>query len=204
MSKKSVTIQEIADHVGVSIATVSRVARGFDQISPATREKVLAAISELGYRPNHLGRALVERRHAAVGIVFPGLAGPYYSEVIQGFQEDAAAAWLSVLILGTHLLRESADLVLSMADRVDGLAITGGTVPDQVLDTLTARGVPIVQMAGMPRRGVPTVRSQNVSSMEQLTTHLISKHGYENLAFVGNPTGSPDVSERWEGFCQAH
>lgn len=204
MSKKSVTIQEIADHVGVSIATVSRVVHGFDQISPATRGKVLAAISELGYRPSHLGRALVERRHAAVGIVFPGLAGPYYSEVIQGFEEDAAAAKLSVLILGTHLLRESADLVLSMADRVDGLAITGGSIPDEMLDALATRGVPVVQMAGMPRRGVPTVRSQTATSMERLTTHLISDHGYDNLAFIGNPTGSPDVSERWKGFCAAH
>ncbi len=204
MPKKGANLEEVAAHAGVSTATVSRVARGVGQVSAATRAKVNAAIAELGFRPNHLGRALASRRHGALGVVFPGLSGPYYSEVIAGFEEEAVASQLSVLILGTHLLRGAQDLVLDMADRVDGIAVLGGSVSDTVVDALLTRDCPVVQIAGSHRDGVVTIRSEGVEAVRALTLHLIADHGYGKLAFVGNPTGSPDGQARWEGFRLAH
>ncbi len=204
MHKKGVTLEEVAAHAGVSTATVSRVARGVGQVSARTRERVVAAIAELGFRPSHFGRALVERRHNAIGVVLPGLSGPYHSAVIAGFEEEAVASRLSVLILGTHLLRESHDLVLDMADRVDGIAVLGGSVPDRVVNALTTRGCPVVQLAGTQRPGVVTVRTESVEAVRALTTHLLTGHGYDRLAFVGSPGGSPDGQARWEGFQAAH
>jgi len=84
-----VTVRQVAELAGVSIATVSRVSRGSDQVSPELREKVLRVIAEQGYRPSHLGRALAENRHGALALVFPGLSGPYFSELIQGFESEA-------------------------------------------------------------------------------------------------------------------
>ncbi|MGA8115090.1 MAG: LacI family DNA-binding transcriptional regulator [Actinocatenispora sp.] len=198
------TLEEVAAHAGVSTATVSRVARGVGQVSAPTRDRVTAAIAELGFRPSHFGRALVERRHSALGVVLPGLSGPYHSEVIAGFEEEAVASRLSVLILGTHLLREARDLVLDMADRVDGIAVLGGSVPDEIVDDLVARGCPVVQLAGTHRPGRVTIRTESAEAVRALTTHLLTEHRYERLAFVGSPTGSPDGAARWQGFRQAH
>mgnify|MGYP000952985312 CR=1 FL=1 len=89
MRTKGPTLHEVAERAGVSIATVSRVARGLDQISDETRARVQAAIDELNYRPSHFGQALVRRRHGTLGIVFPGISGPYYSEVIHGYEMEA-------------------------------------------------------------------------------------------------------------------
>lgn len=203
MGKRALTVKEIAEHVGVSIATVSRVTRGVDAVAPETRRRVLAAIEELGYRPSHLGQALVQRRHDALGIVFPGLGGPYYSEVIQGFEAEAVAARLSVLIVGTHQ-RGSDELASDMANRVDGIAIMGNIVRPETLKGLLDRGDPVVQLAGEPVGGVPTVRTESARAVEAVTRHLIEDHGYRDLAFVGEPTGSPDVAERWKGFLAAH
>jgi LacI family transcriptional regulator len=205
MHKKFASLEEVAAHAGVSTATVSRVARGIGQVSEETRRKVTAAIAELGYRPNHRGRALAARRHGALGVVFPGLSGPYYSEVIAGFEQEAVASRLSVLILGTHLLREARELALDMADRVDGIAVMGGSVPDDVLAELVARGCLVVRMAGSPdTTGPATVRSEGLESVRALTRHLLVDHGYERLEFVGTPTGSPDGQQRWTGFRLAH
>lgn len=205
MAKKTgLTVWEIADRIGVSVATVSRVARGVGQVSPQMRAKVLAAIEEYNYRPSHLGRALADRKTAALGIVFPGLAGPYYAEVIQGFEAEAVRARQSVLILGTHLLEETANLPLELADRVDGIAIMGGTVSRDIFDALIARGEHVVQLAGLPIPGVPTIRTESAAAVERLTLHLIEDHGYRRISFVGTPTGSPDASARWEGFRAAH
>jgi LacI family transcriptional regulator len=201
---REATIQQVAERAGVSIATVSRVANGTGQVSAATRERVAVAIEELGFRPSHFGRALVSRRHGAVGVVLPGLSGPYHSEVIAGFEQAAVEARLAVLILGTHLLEGSVERVLDLASRVDGLVVLGGSVVDgSVVDRLVDRGFPVVLMAGQPHPRVSTVRVESRSAVRTLTRHLAEDHGYADLAFLGNPTDSPDGAERWAGYQQA-
>ena len=63
---------------------------------------MLAAAERLRFRPSRLGQSLAEGRHAANGIVFPDLSGPYYAEVVLGYEEVAAELGSSVLILATH------------------------------------------------------------------------------------------------------
>lgn len=202
MGNKRLTVREIAEIAQVSIATVSRVSRGIGQVSPQTRERVLQVIEEHGYRPNQLGRALAEQRHGSVAIVFPGLAGPYFSELIQGFESEAMETGASVHIVGTHRREAADDDVLAMSARVDGIAVHGGTIREETLRRLAAE-VPVVVLAGQPLDGIPAVRADN-SRVAELTRHLLVDHGYRRLAFVGNPDGSPDVTERWEAFKQGH
>ncbi|MGH3757444.1 LacI family DNA-binding transcriptional regulator [Actinophytocola sp.] len=202
--QKEPTVREIADRVGVSVATVSRVARGVGQVSPQMRQRVLEAIKRYNYRPRHPGRASDPRPHAALGVVVPGRAGPYYTEVIAGFEDEAVTAHLSMEVLGTHLLRDSPDLALDMADRVDGIAVMGGAVSGEAYEAIADRCEHIVRFAAPPAAGVPTVRTQSRHAFERLSAHLIGAHGHRRLAFVGNPFGSPDVFARWEGFRAAH
>jgi LacI family transcriptional regulator len=197
------TVREIAEIAGVSIATVSRVSRGIGQVSPEMRQRVLETIEAHGYRPSHLGRALAERRHGALGLVFPGLSGPYYAELIQGFESEAVESRTSVHIVCTHLRRDTDEQVLELAHRVDGIAVLGGTVSDEALRRVSA-SVPVVVMAGPAPAGIPSLTVDNRAAMERLTTHLIDAHGRRRLAFVGTPAGSPDVTERWAGFRAAH
>src|ERR687898_2764461 len=118
-----VTIYEVAERAQVSITTVSRVLRNSGPVSRETRERVQAAIDELSFTPSRLGRALAERRHAANGIVFPDLSGPYYAEVVLGYEEVAGELDRSVLILSTHGRPSAASLVTGLAARCDGLVV---------------------------------------------------------------------------------
>src|SRR5690349_14942854 len=86
VSNSRMTVREIARLAGVSVATVSRVSNGTGQVSPEMRRRVLDAIEAHGYQPHHLGQALAAGKHGAVGLVFPGLAGPYFGGLIQGFE----------------------------------------------------------------------------------------------------------------------
>src|SRR5882757_4314518 len=202
MASKRPTVREIAEIAQVSIATVSRVSRGTGQVRPELRQRVLRVIEEQGYRPNQLGRALAERKHGSIAIVFPGLSGPYFSELIQGFESEAMEAGTGVHIVGTHKRAAADGDVLAMSARVDGIAVHGGTVKPETLQKLAAE-VPVVMLAGKPRDGIPAVRADN-SQMAVLTKHLLVDHGYRRLAFVGDPDGSPDVTDRWKAFQQAH
>jgi LacI family transcriptional regulator len=203
MARSSPTVRKVADHAGVSIATVSRVTRRPDLVASETRERVERAISELGYRPSHFGQALVDRRHSAIGVVFPGLSGPYYYDVIQGFEAEAIAARLSVLILGTHHVRND-EQVLDMATRVDGIAILGGTAKGETIRALVHHGMPLALLAQHPVDEVPAVRVDNVTAMEDLTGHLLDAHDLRSITFLGDPSNSPDLTERWNGFIAAH
>ena len=88
--------------------------------------------------PSHLGRQLAERRHAANGIVFPDLSGPYFAEVVLGYEEVAAELGRSVLLLSTHGREGAPAMVTDLAGRTDGLVVLGRTVSDEVLNTLAA------------------------------------------------------------------
>lgn len=204
MKRPNPTLHEVARAAGVSIATVSRVVHGSAGVSAPLRQRVETAIADLGYRPSHSARALVQRRHGALGVVFPGLYGPYYAEVIHGIESVAIANRMAVLILGTHHLESAADHVLALADRTDGLAILGGTVEPEVIGQLRGRGVRVVLMAQRPAHGLPTVRVDNHDSTAALTRHLVTVHGRRRLVFLGNTDDSPDIAERWQGFLDGH
>src|SRR3954470_8773097 len=138
------TIRDVARHAGVSIATVSRVMRDHENVSPGTRDRVAAAVRELEFTPSRLGRSLAERRHAANGIVFPDLSGPYYAEVVLGYESVAAELGRSVLILSPRGRDDADDAVHAMAERCDGLVVLGRTVSDATVERLAARGANIV------------------------------------------------------------
>lgn len=192
------TIRDVAREAGVSIATVSRVMHESDGVRDATRLRVLAAAAELEYTPSQLGRQLAERRHAANGIVFPDLSGPYYAEVVLGYEGVAAELRRSVLILSTHGRDDAESAVREMAGRCDGLVILGRTVSDAAVEHLAARGTKLVLVARPPIGSVDSVNAENHASARSLTEHLLSE-GVRNLRFVGDPGASPDVAERWAG-----
>ncbi|HZD38004.1 MAG TPA: LacI family DNA-binding transcriptional regulator [Actinomycetes bacterium] len=195
---RSATIYEVARSAGVSIATVSRVLRGTVPVAPETRTRVLAAVSRLRYVPSRLARGLAEQQHAANGVVFPDLSGPYYTEVVLGYESETAELGRSVLILSTHGRTSAPELVLDLASRVDGLVIFGRTVDDDVVHWVVETGLPVLLLARPAVAEADTLKTENTRSARRLTGHLLD-HGYRRLLFLGNPAVSADVAERWEG-----
>jgi LacI family transcriptional regulator len=196
--KKAATIYEVARSAGVSIATVSRALRDSDLVTEETRARVRAAVEALNYTPSRLGRSLAEGRHAANGIVFPDLVGPYYAEVVLGYEETAAELGSSVLILATHG-RDADAAVQELAGRVDGLAVMGSTIDDAAVAGIAATGLPLVLLARPPVDGVDTIRTRNERTARELAAHLVA-HGHRRFTFLGDHSRSPDVAGRLAGL----
>ena len=78
----STTMKRIASELGVSITTVSKVLNNHDDISPATRARVMAKVEELGYRPNAVARSLTLRRTHTLGVVIPDLLHSFFVDAI--------------------------------------------------------------------------------------------------------------------------
>lgn len=200
--RSGVTIYQVANRAGVSIATVSRVLRGTARVSPDTHQRVIDAIKELRYTPSRLGRALAERRHAANGIVFPELFGPYYSEVLLGYEDAASELGRSVLILSTHMGAADRETVLDLASRVDGLVLFDQTVSDELIGELVDRGLPVVLLGRGPAEGADAVSADNLRTAHALVEHLLA-HPYERISVLTNPDASSDIAERWQGISEA-
>ena len=197
------TIYSVAERAGVSIATVSRVLQGVGVVSESTRQKVLTAVDELNYVPLGAARSLAVRHHEAHGLVLPELSGPYYSELLMGFESRAAELGQSVILMLTEGKSDIARAVRQLATRVDAIAVLGSAaMPPDVARALHGRK-PVVIIAGEPQEGIECVCAENLHSSQELTSHVLD-HGRRRLLFVGDPDGAPDISERHAGFVAAH
>lgn len=192
------TIYSVAARAGVSIATVSRVLQGSTVVSDKTRLKVLDAVDELDYLPSGAARSLAVRHHATYGLVLPELSGPYYAELLVGFETRAAELEQSVMLVLAGAKEDRGRAVRSLATRVDGIAVLGA---DDVHIGTSAK--PLVIIAGHARAGVEAIAAENVDGARQLTDHLLD-HGRTRLLFVGDTEAAPDLLERYEGFVAAH
>ena len=195
---RGTTIYDVADRADVSVATVSRVMRGTARVAEPTRRRVEHAMADLRFTPSRLGVSLAVGRHAANGIVFPDLTGPYFAEVVLGYEDAAAELQRSVLILSTHGRGAARDRVLDLAGRVDGLVVMGRTVSDEVVAEVAASGVPVVTLARPPVSGTDSVEAENAATAAVLAQHLID-HGCRSIVLLGEPDSSPDVAARWRG-----
>ena len=96
----SVTIYDVAKKANVSMATVSRVINGNTNVKPITRQKVLHAIEELGFRPNAVARGLASRKTTSVGVIIPDVANLFIADLARGI-EDIATMYKYHIILSS-------------------------------------------------------------------------------------------------------
>ncbi len=197
------TIYDVAARAKLSIATVSRVLQGTGPVSEKARARVDQAARELNYVPLRAARSLAVQRHEAHGLVLPDLAGPFYGDLLMGYERWAGEHGQSVIITVTHGNPDPERTVRDLAGRVDGIVVHGNALDLPTIHGLRKAGVPIVLIAHPPVTGCDSIRSESAASAEQLTTRLLD-HGRTNLLFVGDPASSYDVSERYAGFARAH
>lgn len=181
-----VTIRDVAARAGVGVGTVSRIVNGAEQVSPATRERVLAAIEELGFRPSRRGQAFARGRTSAVAVLVPFVTHPSATERVSGLIQGLRGTSLPVSISDVelpehqheHLQALSADL------RPEGLVVVSLHLTDQELDGLRSGGVrPVLIDAEAP--GLSCFVIDDELGGRMATEHLLEL-GHRRIAFVGD------------------
>ncbi|TDU91594.1 LacI family transcriptional regulator [Kribbella voronezhensis] len=201
-TSRPATIYDVAALAKLSIATVSRVLQGTGPVSAKAKERVDQAARELNYVPLRAARSLAVQRHEAHGLVLPDLAGPFYGDLLMGYERWAGEHGQSVILTVTHGNADPQRSLRDLAGRVDGIVVHGNALDLPAVQELRRAGVPIVLVAHPPVTGCDSVRSESAASAEQLTRRLLD-HGRQNLLFVGDPASSYDVSERYAGYSAA-
>ncbi|MFI6253357.1 LacI family DNA-binding transcriptional regulator [Streptomyces sp. NPDC051016] len=200
------TIQDVAKAAGVSAMTVSNVINGHPNVRPATRDRVLAAITRLDYRVNVAARNLRKGRTGTIGLAVPEINRPYYGRLAASIIAAAARHGLRVSIEQTGARRESelAALSLSRNRLYDGLILaTVGMGPADAEALEVDHPVVILgeRIFGGP---VDHVAMPNEAASEAATRHLVER-GCRRVAIVcGRLGGDADVSTlRHTGYLRA-
>lgn len=200
------TLRDVAERVGVSAMTASRALRDDPRVLPATRDRVRAAASELGYRPNEVARSLrLGRGTGLVGLVVTNLANPFYSRLALGVDSVIAADGLKTVIGNTGQDVDSerslvADLV---ARRVDGIIAVPAAADQRHLAAAVADGVPVV-LASRPPEGFEAdcVLVDDFGGARDATARLIAR-GHRRIGFLGSPPAVYTGTERLRGYAAA-
>jgi DNA-binding LacI/PurR family transcriptional regulator len=194
---------DVARLAGVSHQTVSRVINGQSNLRPETREKVLEAIKQLGYRPNSAARALVTRRSATIGVI--GSKGGYWGPSTVHRTIQAAGRQAGYFVSSTNLQEltreELTDAISHLRDQsVEGIVLISAT--DAALDAARAQeltGVPVVVVEGDEAKTNWTVGVDQVCGAELGTRHLIDL-GHTGILHLAGPQDWTEARARLLGW----
>ncbi|MEJ2559606.1 MAG: LacI family DNA-binding transcriptional regulator [Anaerolineae bacterium] len=203
------TLQEIADRLDISAATVSRVLNGKPGVSQKTRQRVLEIARELNFTPNPAAQSLVTSKTYAVAFVIKRwlvrVDNPFYDRIMMGVEQELEKHGYHLVAITIDETQHTPLRLPPGLDkrRLDGLIIAGCELSDGMMTTLISLGVPTVLVGNTLRHSsVDAVTSANQDGGFTATTHLI-EHGHRQIAFLCGPQEWSPVRERLQGYREA-
>ena len=207
MKQRRTSLKDLADKLGVSIATVSRALRNSHEVGEEMTQKVKQLAKELNYRPNPFAQSLRKEAPRVIGVIVPNLVTHYYAAVLDGIEDYASKLGYSVISSNSHEDHEreaqALDNFLNM--HVEGIiaCLAQDTTDYSHFEQLHEMGVPLVFFA---RCCLEDMFSQVVGNgdvaAQEATQHMIET-GSRRVAFIGGPNHLDMVRRRKHGYLEA-
>lgn len=202
-TSRAVTLHDVAREAGVSLMTVSRAVSNPGVVSPATLERVKAAVAKTGYIPNRLAGGLKSRRSMTVAGLVPIISVPQFLPTVRALTETLDAAGYQLILgqTGYDHAREEALIEAIMGRRPDGVVITGLVHSPQARAQLQGLGIPVVETWDLSERPVDmAVGFSHVKVGSAVAGYFLGK-GWRRLAIA---TGDDErAMQRRAGFLAA-
>ncbi len=200
------TIHDVAQRAGVSPITVSRVINHSGYASQETRERVEAAVAELGYVPNRLARSLRSKRTHTLALVLTDITNPFFTTVARGVEDTASDAGYTVIFCNTDESEseEKKYLQVLLQQQVDGILLVPASGTSESIDLIQKQHTPVVVLDRRlpPDVDVDTVRCENEVGAYQLV-RLLTELGHRQIAILSGPLGVSTAEDRLAGYRRA-
>jgi DNA-binding LacI/PurR family transcriptional regulator len=198
---KCASLKVLSDHLGLSMAAISRVLSGAPaarSIPKATQDRILKAAEELNYRPNLFARSLRNRRSQTVGVIVPEVSEGYATLVLSGIEHELMQADYFYFLISHHHREE----MIQRSERLfRDRAVEGVIAVDTLLRDRWA--IPTVTVSGHHEpKGVTNIVLNHRLAAELAIDHL-SGLGHKRLAFIKGQKFSSDTESRWRGIRHA-
>ncbi|QFZ20125.1 LacI family DNA-binding transcriptional regulator [Saccharothrix syringae] len=200
-----VSIRDVATRAKVSVGTVSNVLNRPEVVAPATRERVLGAIEELGFVRNDAARQLRSGTPRAIGLVVLDVGNPFFTDVARGVEDTASDAGHAVILCNSDesAQREARHVELLAEQRVHGVLITPVDTDLAAVRRLRARGMSVVLLDHpTDEPDLCSVAVDDRAGGELALTHLLAE-GYGRIVMVNGPSHIHQARQRLEGALDA-
>lgn len=186
-SSGRVTLQHIAERVGVTKITVSRALREPHRVSKALRLRIESAIEELGYIPNHSAGTLASGRSHSVALLIPSISNGVFSEIQRGIEEGLGAAGYRVLIghTGYSILEEERLIDTYLSYGVEALILPGTRHTEHARSLLTRARLPVVETLELTETPLDINVGLDQHKAGQAMTRAFLERGYRRIGFLG-------------------
>ncbi len=193
---------DVARHAGVSSQTVSRVSNGHSNVEELTRQRVLASMSELGYRPNRAARALRSGKFRSIGVIMFTLSTAGNMSTLEAIGREAALAGYSITLL--PVVAPTAGDVSGAYNRlseqaVDGIVIVYESHLMEHAAFTPPTGMPVVVIDSNPDVAYPVVDTDQQQGARAATRHLLEL-GHPTVHHVAGPANSFSATHRAEAW----
>ena len=203
-------MRDVAEKVGVSVATVSAVVNSRTTkipVSEKTKAKVVEAIKVMNYHVNDRARSLRSGRSNTIGVVVSDITQPFSGGMVRVVEQEANSRGYDFLLSDIQNNREKEKFYLGlfMQKKVDGILFVGATneLEDEGIIMLRENGIPVVLTEReVQQHNVPSILVDNVKGAYLATEHLI-KQGHKRIAFITGPLGNVVTDRRMEGYLRA-
>jgi LacI family transcriptional regulator len=203
----SATIREVARYLNLSITTVSRVFNNYADISEETRQRVLAAASELGYVPNRAARQLRRKCSDTIGYILPSesprFSDPFFAEFIAGLGDEASNSGFDLLVstapAGSNYEQQAYQKWLQ-SKKVDGIVLNRMHLKDWRVEFLSRNAFPFVTLGrSLDPFHYPSVEINGRRWFAILVDHLVAL-GHERIAYIGANPNLKIHNDRFAGY----
>ncbi|MCA1802651.1 MAG: LacI family transcriptional regulator [Rhodothermaceae bacterium] len=203
----NITLKEVAEAVGVSTMTVSRVINNRPNVDEKTRKKILEAAKKMGYTPNHVAKSLVSSRTYTIGVIIPEISHSFFPEVVRGIEEATNNKNYQIFLTNTsdNFGKEQKVLNALRSKRVDGILVSSSLTTDDFsfYKLIIKSGLPLVFFdRGIEDIGASCIGVNDKTASRQITEHLIS-HKYKRIGYLSGPKRVSIGKERFNGYIEA-
>ncbi|WP_338552421.1 LacI family DNA-binding transcriptional regulator [Paenibacillus sp. KS-LC4] len=176
------TIKDIAEKVGVSVTSVSRVLNNRGYISGKLKKRVQEAMDELNYQPNQVARSLILKKSNIIGLIIPDVSHPFFGEVTKHIEYYADKHGYKILLCNSQLnmVKEKEYINMLKASQVDGIIMGSHTMD---IKEYTSIKLPMVTLDRQIADTIPYISSDNYKGGE-LATNLLIKKGCKKIAHI--------------------
>ncbi len=204
MPQDTVTLREVAEAAGVHPGTASRALNVATRslVRPETVDRVTAAATALGYRPNYLARSFKTRRTMSVGVVVPDIANPLFPPMLRGIEDRLALDGYVALIANTdnNPTRQERIFAGMLDRRVDGLICATADREGPGLAQLTDEGVPVVLFNRVLERHAFSSVSVDDAGGVRLAIEHLAELGHRRIAHLAGPQSFSTGHARYQGY----
>lgn len=197
----AVTIKDVAEKVGVSVTTVSRVLNNRGYLSESLKQKVNDAMEELNYHPSEVARSLLRKKSNIIGLILPDISHPFFGEVTKHIEAYAYEQGYKLMLCNSlhHKKKEKEYIDLLRASRVDGIIMGSHTMS---VNDYKSINLPLVSLDRQISKSIPFIASDNYQG-GVLATRLLLRKKCRSIAYLsGNLRLNLLAKQRHDAFLE--